>query len=71
MVTTIRVAVAEPKTPNSMYTLLDNFNWPKSDTVHFYSDWEPYSFFFQESRSEGDGSCGGLILHHSSGMKDA
>ena len=39
--------------------LRDNFQWVGVETVEFYPETAPNSFFFRAS----DGLCGGLILH--------
>lgn len=51
----------------------DNFRWPNRGdiTVRFYSDFDRYSFTFQEYRGPDLGICGGLILHHHDGLAKA
>lgn len=51
--------------------LQDNFNWPGSEQVHFYSDFVPYSFFFREIRDGRAVMSGGLILHGQEDMSKA
>lgn len=43
--------------------LRDNFNWPRTDEIHFYRDFTPYSFTFQEVINGQNGIFGGLIFH--------
>ena len=51
----------------------DNFKWPNNGDllVRFYSDFDRYSFTFQEYRGANTGICGGLILHHHDGLAKA
>ena len=51
----------------------DNFKWPNNGDllVSFYSDFDRYSFTFQEYRGANTGICGGLILHHHDGLAKA
>ncbi len=51
--------------------LRDNFRWPRSERVEFYTDFEPYSFFFQEYCGGKPAMCGGLILHGQENMEKA
>lgn len=51
--------------------LRDNFRWPGSDTIQFYDDFVPYSFFFRETRAGERGICGGVILHGQEDLKTA
>lgn len=51
--------------------LRDNFHWQDSERICFYSDFSPYSFFFQEIRSGQPCLCGGLILHGQEDMGKA
>lgn len=51
--------------------LRDNFQWPRTDEIHFYDDMEPYSFFFREMQNGRTGICGGVILHGREDMKTA
>ena len=48
-----------------------HFQWPDSDQICFYSDFVPYSFFFQETRRGQQGICGGVILHGQEDMSKA
>lgn len=48
-----------------------NFNWPRSDEVHLYNDFTPYSFFFREFAGGRACLCGGLILHGQEDMNKA
>lgn len=48
-----------------------NFNWPKSERIEFYTDFVPYSFFFQEFCGGKNVMCGGLILHEQEDMSRA
>jgi len=43
--------------------LRDNFKWPRTERIEFYSDYVPYSFFFREFRGDTPVMCGGVILH--------
>lgn len=43
--------------------LQSNFNWPYSEKIEFYTDFVPYSFFFQEFCGGKNTMCGGVILH--------
>ena len=49
----------------------DHFQWKSGGTIHFYSDYVPYSFFFREILSGQPGICGGLILHGQEDLKTA
>jgi len=40
-----------------------HFDWGGATEIELYSDWVPYSFFFQEKCGEKNGMCGGVILH--------
>lgn len=40
-----------------------HFDWFGATEIELYSDWVPYSFFFQEKCGEKNGMCGGVILH--------
>lgn len=51
--------------------LRDNFKYSTADEIGFYHDFEPYSFFFRESRNGEPGIGGGLILHNQSDMTKA
>lgn len=51
--------------------LRDHFRWNSGGTLHFYSDYVPYSFFFRETLDGQPGICGGLILHDQEDMKRA
>ncbi len=51
--------------------LRDNFCWISSDQILFYSDYIPYSFFFQEIRDGRPCLSGGLILHRQENMDRA
>lgn len=51
--------------------LRDNFNWPRSEQIHLYSDFVPYSFFFREIQGGKAVMCGGLILHGQEDMGKA
>lgn len=44
--------------------LRNDFQWSGKQTIKFYADWDPHSFYFEEIRPNGSkGICGGLILH--------
>lgn len=66
-------AVAENRTVRRKLSrfLRDNFRWPGSDTIQFYDDFVPYSFFFRETRAGDQGICGGVILHGQEDLKTA
>ncbi len=51
--------------------LRDNFKWPRAERIEFYSDWVPYSFFFQEYCDGKPGMCGSVILHGQDDMPTA
>lgn len=51
--------------------LRDHFQWKSGGTIHFYSDYVPYSFFFRETLNGQPGICGGLILHGQENLKTA
>lgn len=51
--------------------LRDQFKWKSGGTIRFYSDYVPYSFFFQETLDGQPGVCGGLILHGQENMDTA
>lgn len=51
--------------------LRDNFRWPSSEQIHFYSDFVPYSFTFQDVRNGRASMTGGLILHGQEDMGKA
>lgn len=51
--------------------LRDNFNWPKSEEIHFHADFLPYSFIFEEIRGGQSALVGGLILHEQEDMRNA
>lgn len=51
--------------------LRDGFNWPRSEQIHLYSDFVPYSFFFREIQNGEAVMCGGLILHGQEDMSKA
>lgn len=51
--------------------LRDGFNWPRSEQIHLYSDFVPYSFFFREIQDGEAVMCGGLILHGQEDMSKA
>lgn len=51
--------------------LRDNFCWPDSEEIRFYSDFNPYSFFFQEIRRGQTCLSGGLILHRQENLDRA
>lgn len=51
--------------------LRDNFQWLRTDEIHFYDDMEPYSFFFREMQNGRAGICGGVILHGREDLKTA
>ena len=44
-------------------SLRDHFQWPRAERIEFYSDFVPYSFFFQEYCGGKPAMCGGVILH--------
>lgn len=51
--------------------LRNNFNWPRSEKIEFYTDFVPYSFFFQEFCGGKNVMCGGAILHGQEDMEKA
>lgn len=51
--------------------LRDNFRWPDSEEIRFYSDFNSYSFFFQEIRRGRTCLSGGLILHRQENLDRA
>jgi len=51
--------------------LRDNFKWPRTERIEFYSDFVPYSFFFREFRGDTPVMCGGVILHGQEDMAKA
>lgn len=51
--------------------LRSSFHWPQAESIHFYDDSVPYSFFFREIREGQPGICGGLILHGQEDMSKA
>lgn len=51
--------------------LRDNFRWPRSEQIHFYGDFVPYSFTFQDVRNGRPVMTGGLILHGQGDMGKA
>lgn len=51
--------------------LRDNFRWPGSEQIRFYSDFVPYSFCFQEIREGRPCLSGGLILHRQENLDRA
>lgn len=51
--------------------LREHFQWKSGGTIHFYSDYVPYSFFFRETLNGQPGICGGLILHGQEDLKTA
>ena len=59
-----------------MKFLRTRFQWPDTDEIVLYGDFEPYSFFFREYRRGKGGDleaamCGGVILHGQEDMKTA
>ena len=48
-----------------------NFHWFGCERIVFTDGFEPYSFFFQSYSPEGEGFCGGLILHRQEDMANA
>lgn len=48
-----------------------HFNWPDAKSIQISDDFVPYSFFFTEKREEGNGLCGGIILHGQKDLKRA
>lgn len=48
-----------------------NFMWPRAERIEFYSDFMPYSFFFQEYCNGKPAMCGGVILHGRDDMSTA
>lgn len=51
--------------------LRDNFKWPRTERIEFYSDFVPYSFFFREYCNGKPAMCGGVILHEQDDMSKA
>lgn len=51
--------------------LRDNFKWPRTERIEFFSDFVPYSFSFQEFRGDTPVMCGGVILHEQDDMAKA
>lgn len=51
--------------------LRNNFNWPYSERIEFYTDFVPYSFSFQEFCGGKNVMCGGVILHGQEDMSKA
>lgn len=51
--------------------LNNHFSWKGSRRIVVYDDFVPYSFFFQEERLNGNGICGGIILHGQDDLKKA
>ena len=51
--------------------LRDNFKWPRSEQIRFFSDFVPYSFVFQEVCNGQPVMTGGLILHGQENMSKA
>ena len=51
--------------------LRDRFQWPGSEEIRFYNDFEPYSFGFQQIHHGKPGITGGLILHGQEDMNTA
>lgn len=51
--------------------LRDHFQWPASECIELYDDFEPYSFGFREIRDGEPGIVGGLTLHGQEDMKNA
>ncbi len=51
--------------------LNNHFSWKGSRRIVVYDDFVPYSFFFQEERLNGNGICGGIILHGQEDLKKA
>lgn len=51
--------------------LYGSFHWRSADSIYFYDDSLPYSFFFREIHNGQPGICGGLILHGQEDMRQA
>ena len=51
--------------------LNNHFSWKGSRRIVVYDDFVPYSFFFREERLNGNGICGGIILHGQEDFKKA
>ena len=51
--------------------LRDNFQWPRSERIEFYSDFVPYSFTFREIKNGEIALSGGLILHQQDDIEKA
>lgn len=51
--------------------LRNNFIWPNSERIEFYTDFVPYSFCFQEFCGGKNVMCGGVILHGQEDMSKA
>lgn len=48
-----------------------HFAWKSSRRIVVFDDFMPYSFFFREERADGNGMCGGIILHGKDDLKKA
>ena len=51
--------------------LAQEFQWPGTEKIFLYDDFEPYSFFFREYTTRGPGICGGIILSRSGKLRDS
>lgn len=51
--------------------LQNNFRWPDSEQIRFFSDFVPYSFTFQEICNGQPVMTGGLILHGQEDLNSA
>lgn len=51
--------------------LNNHFSWKGSRRIVVYDDFVPYSFFFREERLNGNGICGGIILHGQDDLRKA
>lgn len=68
----LKEAVGNPHIRRKLgHFLGKNFLWPRSKTIHFYDDFEPYSFGFSKERTAGYGMCGAVILHGKGNEKEA
>ena len=68
----IRAAAGDKQVRRKLAKCLrDSFRWQESESVRFYDDFLPYSFFFREIRNVQPGICGGLILHGQEDMSTA
>lgn len=48
-----------------------HFNWPDYARIVIHDDFEPYSFGFSTYTRQGQGICGGIILHNPEDLRKA